>query len=134
MPLIIGSTTPGGAAPAPAASKALPPSSMISRPARVARGLAELTMPEDPVAGLVAVFWVGSGTELAAGIKASGATGSSTVASSETSSSSASAREASSGIEGPAPQELNTATIDTTKAIKKILLKRNAPQKLCIPG
>ena len=92
-------------------------------------GLLELTMPEDPVAGLVEVFRVGSGTELAAGVKASGSTGSSTVSSSETSSSPASARGASSETEERAPQELRTATTDTTKAIKKILLKRNAPQK-----
>src|ERR671917_2866555 len=129
MPLIIGSTTPRAAAPATAASKALPPSSRISRPARVARGFAELTMPEDPVAGLVAVFWVGSGTELAAGVKAAGSTGSATVASSETTSSWASAREASSGTEERAPQELRTATTDTTKAIKKILLKRKRSSK-----
>jgi hypothetical protein len=87
-------------------------------------------MPEDPVAGLVEVFWVGSGTELAAGVKAADSTGSSTVASFETSSSPASAREALSGTEGPAPQELNTATTDTTKAIKKILLKKDAPRKI----
>src|SRR5918996_3384172 len=149
MPLIIGSTTPRAAATATAASKALPPSSRISRPARVARGFAELTMPEDPVAGLVEVFWVGSGTELAAGVKASDSTGSSTIASSGTSSSPASACGASSETEERAPQELRTATTDTTKAIKKIflkkillkrillkkillkkiLLKRNAPQK-----
>src|SRR5215203_637293 len=130
MPLIIGSTTPRAAATATAASKALPPSSRISRPARVARGFAELTMLEDPVAGLVEVLWVGSGTELAAGVKASGSTGSSTVASSETGSSPASARGASSETEERAPQELRTATTDTTKAIKKIPLKRNAPQKI----
>src|SRR5918994_5347315 len=141
MPLIIGSTTPRAAATATAASKALPPSSRISRPGRVARGFAELTMPEDPVAGLVEVFWVGSGTELAAGVKASGSTSSSTVASSsETNSSAASARGASSETEERPPQELRAATTDTTKAIKKILLKkillkRNAPQKnRRIPG
>src|SRR5918995_1573449 len=137
MPLIIGSTTPRGGATATPASKALPPPSRISRPPRGAKGVAELTMPEDPVAGLVEAFRVGSGTELATGVKASGSTGSSTVASSETSSSPASARGASSETsetEERAPQELRTATTDTTKAIKKIflkeiLLKRNAPQK-----
>lgn len=91
--------------------------------------MAELTIPEDPVAGLVAVLWVGSGTELAAGVKAAGSTGSATVASSETTSSSASAREASSGTEERAPQELKTATTDTTKAIRKILLKRKRSSK-----
>ena len=76
------------------------------------------------------MFWVGSGAELAAGVKAAGSTGSSTVASSETTSSSAPAREASSGTEKWAPQELNTATTDTTKAIKKIPLKKDAPRKI----
>jgi hypothetical protein len=90
-------------------------------------------MPADPVAGLVAVFWVGSGTELAAGVKAAGSTGSSTVASSETTFSSA--RGASSGTEEWALQELRTATTDTTKAIKKILLKkRRSSKNQRIPG
>src|SRR5918994_2769316 len=65
MPLIIGSTTFRAAATATAASKALPLSEKISRPARVARGFAELTMPDAPTAGLVWVLWVGSGAELA---------------------------------------------------------------------
>src|SRR5215210_492994 len=61
MPLIIGSTTFRAAATATAASKAFPPSERISSPARVAYGLAELTMPEGPIAGLVGVFCVGCG-------------------------------------------------------------------------
>src|ERR687897_1228468 len=55
-PLIIGSTTFGGGERPPAASKAFPPSSRISSPARVASGCAELTIPFVPTAGLLAVF------------------------------------------------------------------------------
>ena len=55
-PLIIGSTTFRAAETATAASKAFPPSSRISSPARVASGCAELTIPFVPTAGLLAVF------------------------------------------------------------------------------
>src|ERR671938_294591 len=66
MPLIIGSTTFRAAATATDASKALPPSARTFRPARVASGLAELTIPDAPTAGLVGVFSLGSGSEMAA--------------------------------------------------------------------
>src|ERR671926_1933272 len=61
MPDIIGSTTFKAAPTATAASKALPPSARIFRPACVASGWAELTMPEAPTAGLVGVLWLGVG-------------------------------------------------------------------------
>ena len=77
-PLIIGSTTPSEAATATAASKAFPPSSMISNPARVASGCAELTMPLVPTAGRAAVFRLAgpsraSGPAVVAGALRSGA-------------------------------------------------------------
>src|SRR3712207_6117889 len=131
MPLIIGSVTPRAAATATDASKALPPSSSTSTPARVAYGLAELTMPDPATAGVLTVFWVGSISTLATGIGGSATVSSSTVASSETLSSAA--RGAPSEAEERALQEFRTATTNTKKAIKKILLKTNAPQKLCIP-
>src|SRR5215211_3961073 len=56
MPLMYGSTTPREAATATAASKALPPSSRTSRPARVASGWAELTIPFVPTAARVDVL------------------------------------------------------------------------------
>src|SRR5215211_699639 len=56
MPLIPGSTTFRAAATATAASKAFPPSWRISRPALVASGWAELTIPLVPTAGRVGVF------------------------------------------------------------------------------
>src|SRR5829696_345596 len=55
-PLIIGSTTPRAAETATAASKAFPPASRTSSPARVASGWAELTMPFVPTAGRPVVF------------------------------------------------------------------------------
>src|SRR5919202_6358545 len=58
MPDIIGSTTFKAAPTATAASKALPPSARVFRPACVASGLAELTMPDLPTAGLAVVFWL----------------------------------------------------------------------------
>src|SRR3712207_5161663 len=131
MPLIIGSTTPRVAATATAASKALPPCERISRPAWVARGLAELTIPEDPVAGLVGLFWVGSRAVLAAGLETAGsAVSSPTTDSSDAASSSA--RGASSKTEDRAPQELSPATSTTMKDIKKIFLKDMLLKKLCI--
>src|SRR5215212_11794730 len=54
MPLMYGSTTPREAATA--ASKALPPSSRTSRPARVASGWAELTIPFVPTAARLGVL------------------------------------------------------------------------------
>src|SRR5918998_6070603 len=57
-PLIIGSTTLSAAATATAASNAFPPSARISRPAFVASGCAELTIPLVPIAGRVAVLLV----------------------------------------------------------------------------
>src|ERR671913_1928945 len=77
MPLIIGSTTPSEAATATAASKAFPPSSMISNPARVASGCAELIMPLVPTAGRTAVFRLAgpsrtSGSAVVAGAPCSG--------------------------------------------------------------
>jgi hypothetical protein len=57
-PDIIGSTTFKAAPTATAASKALPPSARVFTPACVASGLAELTMPDLPTAGLVVVFWL----------------------------------------------------------------------------
>src|SRR5215203_371329 len=72
MPLIIGSTTPKAAATTTAASNALPPLWRILRPDRVASGLAELTMPEAPTAGVVGVFTLGSGLEPAAGVEVAG--------------------------------------------------------------
>src|SRR5215210_6346126 len=56
MPLMYGSTTPREAATATAASKSLPPSSRTSRPARVASGWAELTIPFVPTAARVGVL------------------------------------------------------------------------------
>src|SRR5215210_1202377 len=56
MPLMYGSTTPREAAIATAASKALPPASRTSRPARVASGWAELTIPFVPTAARVGVL------------------------------------------------------------------------------
>src|SRR5215210_6091071 len=56
MPLMYGSTTPRVAATATAASNALPPSSRTSRPARVASGWAELTIPFVPTAARVGVL------------------------------------------------------------------------------
>src|ERR687898_1563273 len=58
MPLMYGSTTPKVAATATAASKALPPSSRTSRPARVASGWAELTIPFVPTAARAGVLLV----------------------------------------------------------------------------
>jgi hypothetical protein len=58
MPLMYGSTTPKVAATATAASKALPPSSRTSRPARVASGWAELTIPFVPTAARAGVLVV----------------------------------------------------------------------------
>src|SRR5215204_3481388 len=55
-PLIIGSTTPSAAETATAASKAFPPASRTSSPARVASGWAVLTIPLVPTAGRFAVF------------------------------------------------------------------------------
>src|SRR5215207_10222310 len=56
MPLMYGSTTHREAATATAASKALPPASRTSRPARVASGWAELTIPFVPTAARVGVL------------------------------------------------------------------------------
>jgi hypothetical protein len=118
MPLIIGSTTPRAAATVTAASKALPPSSRISRPARVARGFAELTMPEDPVAGLVEVFWVGSGTELEMDIEVDDPVISPAASSTEeVASSPAFSREALSG-EADWAHELSTTKSNPTKSNK----------------
>src|SRR5215204_2880483 len=123
MPLIIGSVTPRAAATATEASKALPPSSSTSTPARVAEGLAELTMPDPATAGVLTVFCVGSISTLATGVGISASVSSPTVASSETLSSAALG--APSETEDRAPQELRTATTDnTTKAMKKIFLKK----------
>src|SRR3712207_3307368 len=58
MPLMYGSTTPKEAATATAASKALPPSSRTSRPACVASGWAELTIPFVPTAARAGVLLV----------------------------------------------------------------------------
>src|SRR5918998_3033794 len=83
-PLIIGSTTLRAAAAATAASKAFPPSARISRPAFVASGWAELTIPFVPTAGRVDVFLLaGPSTGLGAGSSArarsAGSVGSSVV-------------------------------------------------------
>src|ERR671916_1438020 len=56
MPLMYGSTTLKEAATATAASKALPPSLRTSRPACVASGWAELTIPFVPSAARVGVL------------------------------------------------------------------------------
>src|SRR5215831_13574105 len=55
MPDIIGSTTFNVAAIATAASNAFPPAARMSNPACVARGWAELTMPDVPTAGTLDV-------------------------------------------------------------------------------
>jgi hypothetical protein len=84
-------------------------------------------MPDPATAGVLTVFCVGSISTLATGVGISASVSSPTVASSETLSSAA--RGAPSETEDRAPQELRTATTDTTKAMKRIFLKKNAPQK-----
>src|ERR671921_1486025 len=123
MPLIIGSTTPSEAATATAASKAFPPSSMISNPARVARGCAELTIPLVPTAGRIAVFRLAgpsrtSGSAVVAGALRSGASStllssgatvvSETVCSTVVAGSPASSPAAPSEAVDPVPQEQRT--------------------------
>ena len=116
MPLIIGSTTFRAAATATAASKALPPSERILRPARVARGFAELTIPDAPTAGLVWVLWVGSGAELAMDVEVDDPVISLAVSSTkEIVSSPAFSREALSG-EADWAQELSTTKSNPTKS------------------
>src|SRR5215216_2190796 len=130
MPLIIGSTTPKLVATATAASKAFPPSARISRPACVAKGLAELTIPDAPIAGLVDVLWLGFGAGSATDAEVVGSVVSSPAipSSEEVVSSPASSRRAlfSEAVDGA--QELNIATANTTKNAKSILLKY-APKK-----
>src|SRR5918993_1067059 len=118
MPLIIGSTTSSPAAPATAASKALPPSERISSPARVAYGLAELTIPDVPTAGSVVVFWVGCTApddfeELVDSVDSATRASAGAV----TSSPAPSSLEATSEVEDQAPQELRTVTIMHTRSI-----------------
>src|SRR5215210_4535479 len=79
-------------------------------------------MPDPATAGVLTVFWVGSIPTLTTGVGISASVSSPTVASSETLSSAA--RGAPSETEDRAPQELRTATTDTTKAMKKIILKK----------
>src|SRR5919202_2273204 len=123
MPLIIGSTTPRAAATATAASKALPPFERICRPACVARGFAELTIPRDPVAGLVELFWVGSQELLAAGVEVDDSVSSSAVSSTGYAvSSPAFSREALSET-ADSEQELRTAMSKLTKSNMTLLPK-----------
>src|SRR5918993_3221712 len=78
MPLIYGSTTPREAATATAASKPLPPSSRTSRPACVASGWAELTIPLVPTAVRVGVLLLAGpslGPDPATVVGGSGSTG-----------------------------------------------------------
>jgi hypothetical protein len=75
-------------------------------------------MPEDPVAGLVEVFWVGSGAELGMDIEVDDPVISLAVSSTEeVASSSAFSREAWSG-EADWAQELNTTKSNPTKSNK----------------
>src|SRR5215204_319496 len=122
-PLIIGSTTPSEAATATAASKAFPPSSMISNPARVASGCAELIMPLVPTAGRAAVFRLAgpsrtSGSAVVAGALRSGVSSAvltsgaavvlGTVCSTIVAGSPASSPAAPSGAVDPVPHEQGT--------------------------
>ena len=125
MPLIIGSTTPKLVATATVASKAFPPSARMLRPACVAKGLAELTIPDAPLAGLVDVLWLGFGAGSATGAEVVGSVVSSPAipSSEEVVSSPASSRGAlfSKAVDGA--QELSIATTNPTKNAKSILLK-----------
>src|SRR5215217_134343 len=84
-------------------------------------------MPDPATAGVLTVFWVGSISTLATGVGISASVSSPTVASSETLSSAA--RGAPSETEDRAPQELRTATTDTTKAMKKNLSQKKCSSK-----
>src|SRR5829696_8510215 len=68
-------------------------------------------MPDPATAGVLTVFWVGSIPTLTTGVGISASV-------------SSAARGAPSETEDRAPQELRTATTDTTKAMKKIILKK----------